>query len=394
MPDEEKRKPEEHGEDMPASMIFMEIMRQAAKKSETKPPALNREARLNELRAGMMARQAEAEKPKIETPPEPAVPPTPEPVVAPPVETPPAPVVETPVATVPVKVTNEEESTREAALEAQRIRRIKRRQQKRRARTVSVFGGIFRSFLVIIPSALLMATILSWFTEPRFLRAETRDGIQAALANTEPTEIPTAVPTPNYLKRIGIVSGHRGPGQDQPYDPGAVCSDGLTENEINFNVATMVVVELRNRGYNVELMEEWDPRLNGYKAEALISIHSNDCSDYGEGGTGYLVSHAEARGEGSPDSVLRECLATHYESATGLPRHLGLTRDMTDYHIFREIDVQTPGTIIELGFMLRDREILTQRPDVLAHGIVNGILCFIEPDMQPVEQLRTPTATP
>ena len=51
---------------------------------------------------------------------------------------------------------------------------------------------------------------------------------------------------------------------------------------------------------------------------------------------------------------------------------------MTDYHAFKEIDGQTPGAIIELGFMGADRELLTEESAQVAKAIVNGILCFLE----------------
>jgi N-acetylmuramoyl-L-alanine amidase len=51
---------------------------------------------------------------------------------------------------------------------------------------------------------------------------------------------------------------------------------------------------------------------------------------------------------------------------------------MTRYHTFYEIDDQTPAAIIEIGFMYSDRTMLTQRPDLVAQGIADGIICFIE----------------
>ena len=44
------------------------------------------------------------------------------------------------------------------------------------------------------------------------------------------------------LRRVGVVSGHRGiyPGTGLP-DPGAVCEDGLTEVEVNAQIAEKVV---------------------------------------------------------------------------------------------------------------------------------------------------------
>jgi N-acetylmuramoyl-L-alanine amidase len=50
---------------------------------------------------------------------------------------------------------------------------------------------------------------------------------------------------------------------------------------------------------------------------------------------------------------------------------------MTSYHAFGEIDENTIGAIIETGFMNLDRQILTIHSDLVAQGIVNGILCYI-----------------
>jgi hypothetical protein len=70
---------------------------------------------------------------------------------------------------------------------------------------------------------------------------------------------------------IGIVAGHSG------NDSGAVCDDGLTEASINANVANLVRDILVRQGYKVDLLQEFDPRLAGYKALALVSIHADSC---------------------------------------------------------------------------------------------------------------------
>ena len=58
---------------------------------------------------------------------------------------------------------------------------------------------------------------------------------------------------------------------------------------------------------------------------------------------------------------------------------------MTQYHTFYEIDPNTPGAIIEVGFMLADRTLLTQRPDLVAQGIIDGILCFLQGEGRALE---------
>jgi N-acetylmuramoyl-L-alanine amidase len=288
---------------------------------------------------------------------------------------------------------NENERQHETALQAERIRRVEQRKVRRRERTVGVIGGLFRSLLVVLISGALIATILSWWTSPDSfddqLRAElgqVQDQPQAAAL------VPTYIPTPNWLRRIGIVSGHRGPEND----PGAVCDDGLTESEVNFGVAQLVVLELRQRGYTVDLLEEFDDEISEYKAAALVSIHANTCKDYGEFVSGYLVGAHESRPPNGEDARLVECVAEDYGMVTGLERRYTLTRDMEDYHVFREIDITTPGAIIEIGFMKDDRELLTQRPDIVARGIIDGIICFLEPDDDGIlsEATPRPTLTP
>lgn len=300
-----------------------------------------------------------------------------------------------------------EDLRQDAAMEKQRIRRVQRRRERRRQNTVGVFGGILRSVLVIGISGMLMATILSLWTDPESLNPDVRSSIGVRIAEQsgmqpELVMSPTMRVTPNYVRRVGVISGHSGifmNGDEPVNDPGAVCygQNGevlLTEQEINFAVSERVVTALRSRGYTVDLMEEFDNRLTDYQASALISIHANDCSEYrnldGSLVSAFLVSQAQDRPEGGEDSRLRECVANEYGNMTGLERRFSLTRDMQDYHIFRQIDVRTPGIIIETGFMLGDQDLLVNQPDTVAQGIIDGMLCFLEGEMLTVPN---PTAT-
>jgi N-acetylmuramoyl-L-alanine amidase len=266
-------------------------------------------------------------------------------------------------------------------MEEQRIRRVKRRQTRRRRHTVGVLGGIIRSVIVVGMAAILMATIFTWWTPTKFLNDNVRQELSVALATSAVTLQPTGLPTPNWFRKIGIVSGHRGPNND----PGAVCDDGLTEAATVFNIAQLVVRNLRGRGYTVDLLDEFDSRLNDYQAAALVSIHANTCKDWGETVSGFLIASAAARvTEQANDSALVECIARHYQQVSGLQRRNdGVTSDMSDYHTFREINALTPAAIIETGFLRADRDILTQKPDVLARGITDGIICFLEPATEP-----------
>lgn len=260
-------------------------------------------------------------------------------------------------------------------LEAQRIQRVQRRKERVRARRIGIIGSFLRTVFVVVLAGFLASTIFTWFTSPDFLDRRVVSGLVVANATFAPTQQPTALPTPNYLKKVGIVSGHRGPEND----PGAVCPDGLTEASINFDVATRVVRNLRALGYSVDLLDEFDARLNNYQAVALVSIHANTCQDFGEFVSGFLVAKAAVRPEGGQDSLLAECIARHYGERIAIQRRFSLTADMTDYHTFREIHPLTPAAIIELGFMKDDREILTTRQDDMAQAITDGVLCFLQP---------------
>lgn len=290
----------------------------------------------------------------------------------------------------PIQLETEEDLRRKnaAALETERIQRLKRRKARRRKNTVGLVGGLLRSFIVVSVAAGLMATIFVWWTPTQFLSAEVRSELGQLQFSNVPTLIPTPPPTPNWLRKIGIVSGHRGP----ELDPGAVCPDGLTEAEINFNVAQMVVRELRSQGFSVDLLDEFDPRLENYQAAALVSIHANTCQDFGEQVSGFLVAAAAARVTArGDDEILVDCIAQYYHQSTKLARHNGLTEDMTNYHTFREIHPLTPAVIIELGFMRADRDLLTNRPHEAAQGVADGVLCFLQPNQAPPLEI-TPAA--
>ncbi len=171
--------------------------------------------------------------------------------------------------------------------------------------------------------------------------------------------------------RVGIVAGHAG------YDSGAVCPDGLTEAEVNMAVAQEVVALLKRKGYQVDLLEEFDDRLAGYRADALVSIHADSCDV--PGATGFKVARVTDSAIPEAEDRLVDCLYREYEAATGLPRHpSSITDNMTNYHAFREIDYYTPGAIIEMGFLLDDRALLVRRPKLVARGIAAGVVCFLE----------------
>ena len=192
--------------------------------------------------------------------------------------------------------------------------------------------------------------------------------------------------------RIGIVAGHAG------NDPGAVCVDGngeatLTEADVNLEIAAIVQQKLIERGFQVDLLREFDSRLNGYRALAIISIHNDSCEYINDQATGFKVSAALNTPDLNRANRLTACLVDRYHSMTGLTFHSGsITSDMREYHAFREIDPSTVAAIIETGFLNLDREILTKQTDRVAAGLVDGILCFA--NNENIEPTPIPGVTP
>ncbi len=230
---------------------------------------------------------------------------------------------------------------------------------------------------------LVLLAMLAAFAVPLGLIpivAVTTDAAQPEAQQEGPIVIPlsTSTPTPMtalpssapHTPRIGIIAGHSGS------DSGAICPDGLQEADINLSVARRVVALLRQEGWVVDLLDEFDTRLNNYRADALLSIHADSCSFPGK--SGFKVTRAESGFHPASADTLVDCVIRNYALRTGLAFDADtITYDMTRYHAYYEIDRQTPAAIIEVGFMLDDREILTQRTDVVAQGIADGLRCFI-----------------
>ncbi|MFA5874462.1 MAG: N-acetylmuramoyl-L-alanine amidase [Anaerolineales bacterium] len=227
--------------------------------------------------------------------------------------------------------------------------------------------------------AFLLATLFTGFSPKMF------SGNFGAIISGILTPQPDgggAVPTTQKPVRIGIVSGHWGNGGD----PGAVCPDGTNEHDINLTIASLVRQKLEARGYNIDLLQEFDPRLDGYQAALLLSIHNDTCDVIDAQATGFkLASSTYSRDQNLTDR-LSACLYDRYGRATGLPYLSGnITVNMTDYHAFRAIDPSTPASIIETGFLNLDRSLLVDHPDVVADGVVAGVLCFVRSEsVQPI----------
>ena len=175
--------------------------------------------------------------------------------------------------------------------------------------------------------------------------------------------------------QVAIIAGHRG------FDSGAVCEDGTIEALVNEEIADRVARLLEKEGVAVAVLDEYDPRLAGLQARALVSIHADSCINQ----SGFKVASAEQTIIPQQDALLVSCLKEHYAQATGLAfRASAITRDMTQYHAFQRVADTTPGAIIEIGYLGGDKALLVDEPNRVAEGIARGILCFL--DAQPTAQ--------
>ena len=204
-------------------------------------------------------------------------------------------------------------------------------------------------------------------------------GIFAIVANsagyTPWNRTAKSVETENPVdKRVALISGHAG------FDSGAVCTDEagnvtLTEAEVVSQITELAAKQLRRSGFDVLVLEEYDPRLDGLQAAILLSLHADSCIP----ASGYKAAYyVRSRTPVTSDRIL-DCIDERYSAATELPKDPNtITVDMTEYHAFRKIDPDTPAAILELGYLGGDLELLTQTPEAPAKGVAESLLCFLE----------------
>lgn len=235
--------------------------------------------------------------------------------------------------------------------------------------------SVMNAVQTVISVAVIMATLLTlWTPDNLFSNKLLSEMIFSSQSDqvTATEEIVAPTVTPQLEKRIGIVSGHYG------FDSGAVCTDGLTEMDVNLRIATFVQKQLVEQGYEVDLLQEFDSRLVQYQALALISIHNDSCDYINDEATGFKVAAAPSVLYPEKAQRLTSCLIQRYGTTTRLKFHPNtITEDMTSYHGFNELNSGTTAAIIETGFLNLDRQILTESPEKIADGITAGILCYV-----------------
>ena len=175
--------------------------------------------------------------------------------------------------------------------------------------------------------------------------------------------------TGSSRQRVGLLAGH------WQHDSGAVCGDGLQEAEVNLAIARRVAHLLLDAGIEVDLLPEYSPLLQGYRADAFLAIHCDSClSDL----SGFKLACITGDEADTEEARLVDALYASYEAETGLKPHLDtITDDMREYHALRRIAPGTPGAIIECGFLGGDRGMLTEEQGRVARGIATGLLQYL-----------------
>jgi N-acetylmuramoyl-L-alanine amidase len=170
-------------------------------------------------------------------------------------------------------------------------------------------------------------------------------------------------------RQIGLIAGH------MDFDSGAICPDGLTEAETVQAIAERVARRLEQAGARVDVLAEYDARLNGYTADVLVSIHADSCLDR----SGFKVARSETSVIPAVEDDLVDCLRQQYIQSTAIPFDAdSITADMTGYHAFQRVAPQTAAAIIETGYLDGDSRVIVRQPDLAARGIANGIICFLQ----------------
>jgi N-acetylmuramoyl-L-alanine amidase len=246
-------------------------------------------------------------------------------------------------------------------------------------------GKSFFYLQVIVAVAFLLATLFTTFPPPSGVLPEKLPAVEENIVGNEAAPVGAETLTPiQPVLRIAILAGHTGGD-----DPGAVCPDalgGTKEVDINSSVASRVKDILNQGGYETDIYTEWDPRLEGLIALAFVAIHTDSCEYVNSEATGFKVAPSFAN---QLSLRLESCMQDRYAQATGMGLHPGVTTDMTQYHAFSSISNQTPGAIIELGFLNLDHDKLLNDQEAMAQGITGGILCFLHN-----EPISTPQPTP
>lgn len=253
---------------------------------------------------------------------------------------------------------------------------------------------VFIGFIVVILAVCAGALYFILRTESNEDVIQVSKGQQKPDLEVAPESIPQEeepVPEEPLGLIIAIDPGHGG------WDNG--CSrSGVTEQEINLEIALLLKDKLQDMGYETVLtredndthvgLEERVEKSKEAKADIYVSIHQNS---YGEEDQDNSVTGVETYYTvTNEDSItLAQLVQTYVSEKTGA-RDRGII-NMETLHVIRENTC--PSCLVETGFLTnaKERKSLTtaEYQDKIASGIAQGINEFVESKQQEAEKEKT-----
>jgi N-acetylmuramoyl-L-alanine amidase len=140
---------------------------------------------------------------------------------------------------------------------------------------------------------------------------------------------------------------------------------------------------LEEAGVEVDVLPVYLPER--YRAHAFVALHAD--GDPSGALNGFKVARPVFSAIPETDERLVATMNDAYQKVTGMPRDdMHISRRMTGYYAFNTrrychaIAAGVPAAIIEMGFLTNagDRLLLLGDPDLLARGIADGILRFLD----------------
>lgn len=242
-------------------------------------------------------------------------------------------------------------------------------ERPRRHSEFTVLNGV----QTVVSIALVMATLLTLWNPRKVFNTPSLSSLVEAGATQSAQEAKENTQD-DRSQHIGILAGHW-----EDNNPGEVCSDGMIESDINYDIAERVSQKLEDLGYSVDLFPEYDLDLLNYEGAALIAIYSGSCVESPPPPSGFSIGGSYSAQNPEQVDQLATCLAQEYQQATGLPfTYEVINAEHASYHIFRDISVNTPAVRLELGSLNTNRSVLVNQADKTAGGIVAGIQCFLK----------------
>lgn len=229
---------------------------------------------------------------------------------------------------------------------------------------------VTRGVQTVLSIAVVMATLLTLWNPRKLVKQPDLTellNLQTGSVAEQPQE------ADDRANHIAILAGH------WQHDSGEVCTDGLVEAEVNQEIANRVVSTLEEMGYATDQFPEYDLDLLQYQGSALVALYSGSCAENPPPKSGFKIATSLTAQNPEAVNQLAVCLAENYQDHTLLPFSYEIINpDHPSYHIFSDIDPETPAVLIEMGSLKTDRAVILGSTSAVVEGITAGIQCFLE----------------